>query len=38
MIGISAGSRSAPEPRVTAFVWSDEQDLEQVLADVRSAA
>lgn len=38
LIGISGGSYVAPEPRMTAFVWSDEKDLEAVLSELKSAA
>ena len=38
MIGISAGTYVAPEPRMSAFVWGDEKDLEAVLADLKTAA
>jgi hypothetical protein len=37
LIGISSGPYIAPAPRMTAFVWSDEQDLDLVLADAKSS-
>ena len=36
LIGISGGPYTAPLPRMTAFLWSDEQDLDLMLAETKS--
>lgn len=36
LIGISGGPTIAPPPRMTAFLWSDEQDLDLMLAETKS--
>ncbi|MEP7344448.1 MAG: hypothetical protein ABI877_04250 [Gemmatimonadaceae bacterium] len=38
MIGFSGGTYVAPEPRVSAFIWGDERDLDVVLTEAKSAA
>ncbi len=38
LIGIPSGSYTVPEPRMTAFIWGDEQELDVVLTDAKSAA
>ena len=37
LIGFSGSSYVAPEPRMTAFVWSNELNLEAVEADEKGA-
>jgi hypothetical protein len=38
LIGIAGGTKLAPEPRMTAFLWGDEQDIDLVLTAAKDAA
>jgi hypothetical protein len=38
LVGIVGGTYSSPEPRITAFIWGDEENLDLVLTDATTAA